>query len=64
VQHSQTGIYGKSRASWAIRLFSERKFMEHINEKFKIIFSGVDYEESVPFAGSRYPMKTFFLMRK
>lgn len=64
VQHLHSDSYGKSKASWPIRLFSEKKFMEYISEDFQIIFSGVDYEETFPFEGIQYPMRTFFLRIK
>lgn len=64
VQHLQSGVYGKSEASWPIRFFSEKIFMEYIGEDFKIIFSGMDYEETFSFEGNHYPMRTFFLKRK
>ena len=64
VQHLYSEVYGKSQASWPIRLFSEKLFLDFILSKFQIIFTGEDSAETFPFEGKQYPMRTFFLVKK
>lgn len=64
VQHFFSGTYSESNASWPIRIFSFEVFLELLNRNFKIIFSGEDPEETFPFEGKTYPMRTFLLEAK
>ncbi len=64
VQHLFSEVYGKSKASWPIRLFSENEFMRFISERFKVLYSGYDNEETIPFEGTDYPLRTLFLKKK
>ena len=64
VQHLFSEVYGKSKASWPIRLFSENEFMRFISERFEVLYSGYDNEETIPFEGKDYPLRTLFLKKK
>ncbi len=64
VQHFSEDLYGKSNASWPLRLFSEKIFMDFVEERFHVIFIATDSEETFPFEKSIFPMKTLFLRRK
>lgn len=62
VQNIQSPDYGT--ASWPIRLFSRAKFMAEIMERWTIIASMEDPEESFPHNGERLSMSTYVLKRK
>ncbi len=64
VQHLFSDVYGKSKASWPIRLFSENEFMRFISKSFEVVYSGDDKEETIPFEGRDYPLKTLFLKKR
>lgn len=64
VQHLFSDVYGRSHASWPIRLFSEYEFIKFISERFVVIYSGYDHEETIPFEGRDYPLRTLFLKKK
>jgi len=64
IQHTNTGLYGKSSSSWPIILFSKNKFIAQLKQHSEIQFSGIDYEESFPFNGKKYFMSTFLLESK
>ncbi len=64
VQHFSEDLYGKSHASWPVRFFSEKLFMDFVEQRFHVIFSAIDMEETFPFENSTYPMKTLLLKRK
>lgn len=64
VQTPGSGLYFDSNASWPIRMFSRKRFMQNLEKVSEFIFSAYDPEETFPFGGKVIPVETFLLKSK
>ena len=64
VQHSHAGVYGLSRASWPITLFSRNLFLKEIKKIFNIVFELTDTEESYIFNDKTFLVNSLLLKTK
>ena len=64
VQTPGTGLYLDSKASWPVRMFSRKKFIQNLENLSEFIFSTYDPEETFPFEGEVFPVETYLLKSK
>jgi hypothetical protein len=64
VQTPRSGLYFESNASWPLRMFSRKKFIQNLEKASELIFSSYDPEETFPFGSGVFPVETYLLKSK